>query len=351
MTLVELLVAFMVLLMLVGALVSLTTRSLETWSTGENRKDMYDRAQGLLDGIVRDLRNTYLENEIFDDGRKELQVPLFACDLDRAKQQRLRFVRAGNPAVMGAAPGSGNSGRGRTRLPIMEFGDFFEVAYMMDPDPAKATLYRGVRMFDRQLGANLLHANEYEDTTRPLFTQCFKPVETGILYVGFKFWTQYTTTWDEAAPITKTAPNSKQRSGPELVWDSTRSGEKRFKFYRRGYDRANPDFVYPEIVQITVHVESGTPETSGIKLNEAIDDRSSLLRVSHTRGMPDAPALVKIEGEWLEYGGKTLTELTEVRRARRGTVAASHASLTPVRFGETFTTEVRLPVYREAQEP
>lgn len=362
MTLVELLTAFMVLLMLIGALVALTTRSLETWSTGESRKDMYDRAQVVLDSIVRDLRNTYVENEVYDDGQKELQVPLFGCDADRARQQRLRFVRTGNPAVMGtlapAGGGSASVGMGalaprgtRTLLPVTAYGELWEVAYMMDPDPAKAVLHRGQRSFNRQVGNNLLHPIDYEDGARPLFKDNFRPVEDGILYVGFKFWTQFTTTWDETVPITRVAPNSKQKSGAETLWDSTRHLEKRFKFHKRGYDRTNLDFVYPEIVQITVHVEAGSPDTTGVRLGEGIDDRSSTLRLSHTRGLPDAPAMVKVEAEWLEYGGKNLTELTEVRRGRRGTVAASHAALTPVRFGETFTTEVKLPVYREAQEP
>ena len=348
MTLVELLVAFLVLLMLIGALVALTTRSLETWTTGENRKEMYDRAQVVLDAFVRDLRNTYVENEVFDDGRKELQVPLFACDLDKSRQQRLRFVRTGNPSVMGAG---GQGGRVRTILPVMTYGEEWEVAWVMDPDPAKATLYRGIRSFDRQPGNNLLHPSEYDDPSRPLFQQCFKPVETGILHVGLRFWTQFTTTWDDAAPITRTTANSKAKSGPEVLWDSTRREEKRFKFHRRNFDRTNPDFVYPEIVQVTVHVESGSPETTGVKLADTIDDRASLLRLTHTRGLPDAPALAKIEGEWVEYGGKTLNELTDVRRGRRGTAAGSHAATTPVRFGDTFTTEVRLPSFREAQEP
>src|SRR5258705_8911349 len=116
---------------------------------------------------------------------------------------------------------------------------------MMDPDPSKAVLYRGGRSFDRRVGNNLLHPNGYEDPSQPLFQQCFKTMETGILYLGLKFWTQFTTTWDETAPITRGTPNSRQRSGPELLWDSTRL-EKRFKFHRK-LDRANPDFVYPEI--------------------------------------------------------------------------------------------------------
>jgi len=252
MTLVELLVAFMVLLMLVGALVALTTRSLETWTTGETRKEMYDRAQVVLDVITRDLRNTYSENEVYDDGRRELQVPAFGCDSDRAKQPRLRFVRTGNPYVMGGA--AVQPQRARTLLPVMTYGEHWEVAYAMDPDPAKAVLYRGVRSFDRQLGNNLLNPSNYEAVTQPLHVQCFKPVESGILHVGYRFWTQWTTSWDEATPIVKVSANSRQPSGPETIWDSTRRLEKRFKFSRRMFDRTNPDFVYPEIVQITVHV-------------------------------------------------------------------------------------------------
>ena len=54
MTLVELLVAFMVFLMMIGALVTLTTRSLSTWMQGETRKEVYDRAQLVLDVVARD---------------------------------------------------------------------------------------------------------------------------------------------------------------------------------------------------------------------------------------------------------------------------------------------------------
>jgi hypothetical protein len=89
----------------------------------------------------------------------------------------------------------------------------------------------------------------------------------------------------------------------------------------------------------------------GIKVAEGFDDKSKFIRLTHTRGMPDAPAMLKIEGEWIEYGGKTDTDLTELKRGARGTAPSSHPSATAVRFGETFTTEVRLPVFREASEP
>jgi hypothetical protein len=352
MTLVELLVAFVVLLMLVGALVSLTTQSLQTWTAGESRKEIYDRAMTVLDAITSDLRNTYVENEVFDDGQKLLQPPAFACDLDRNKNQRLRFVRTGTPATM-RVPAGGAGGGGPNNLTVAPvfYTPAWEIAYVMDPEPGGAVLWRGVRGFDRKGTGSLLRPPLHYSAADPGFTDRFARVESGVLWVGYKFWTQFTTTWDDAVGIQKVGPSSRQKSGPERRWDSTRREDKGFFFYRKYLDPKNPDFVVPEIVEVTVVVEAGTPDAHGVRLAEACDERASAVRLTHTRGLPDAPGMVRIEGEWIEYGGITLTELTNVRRAQRLTAAAHHPAGTPVRFGETFTTEVRLSVYREAQEP
>ncbi len=356
MTLVELLVAFVVLLMLVAALVSLTTRSLEVWTAGEARKDVYDRARVVLDALSRDLRNVYVETEVFDNGQSMLPPPAFACDLDPRRQPRIRFVRTGNPAAVqtsgGGGGGGGGGGQGTTIIPPVHYGQFWEVAYVMHPDPEKPeVLCRGVRPFARRKTGTLLNAVEYQNPTDALFEQSFAEVESGVLYLGYRFWTQYTTTWDEGVRIEKRGPTSRQPSGPETRWDSTRMKDNRFFFYRKQFDINNPDFVYPEIVQVVVSIETARPETHGVRVSEGVEEKSNFVRLSHTRGMPDAPGMAKIEGEWIEYGGKTDTDLTNLRRGQRGTAPSSHPAGTGVRFGETFTTEVRLPVYREAQDP
>jgi hypothetical protein len=349
MTLVELLVAFMVLLMLVGALVSLTTSSLETWTAGEARKDIYDRAQTVLDAVSSDLRNVYVESELWPEAGTQVQSPLLGCDLDKNRNPRIRFVRTGNPAVVRVPP----SGQPQRIVPPMYYGAFWEVAYVMDPDPTRNTLHRGVRAFDRRISNNLLKPPAHYGTTDALWAS-FREVESGVLWVGYRFWTQYTNTWAMegelgGAPVRKVAPTSRERSGPERIWDSTRMDRK--FFFHRKLDIANPDFVYPEIVQVSVTIESGAPETHGIRLAQACDERSSAIPLTHTQGLPDAPGLVKIEGEWIEYGFKGTTELGNLRRGQRQTAAGGHAAGLPVHFGETFTTEVRLNVYREAQEP
>jgi len=347
MTLIELLVAFVVLLMLIAALVTLSTRSLEMWTTGEARKDVYDRGQVAIDLISADLRNMYAENEWYTDGMKALPAPALQCDLDKNNRPRIRFVRDGNPAVMRAPVANPP-----TILPPNYYGPMWEVAYVLDPDPAKNILYRGIRGFDRRKTGTLLNPIEYSSATDSVFTNNFTPIEYGILYVGYKFWTQFTTTWDDTVGIREAAKGrSKQSSGPEKRWDSTRREDRSFHFYRKSNDLKDPDFVYPEIIQVSVTVESGSPDLHGVKLGDPFDDRSTYIHLTHTRGLSDPPGLVKIDGEWIEYGEKTTNDLSQLKRGARHSKAASHAVGTPVHFGETFTTEVRIPVFREAQEP
>jgi len=344
MTLVELLVAFMVFSLLITALVSLTNISLDGWARGEQRKDIYDRALLLLDSITDDLRNAHSENEVFIVGQRELQVPAFACDFDSNKQQRLRFVRTGTSRMGRAARVADDAGLVN---PAVYYADLWEVAYAMDPDPEKNILWRGIRGFDRETGPTLLRTTGY-DRQIPV---TFRPVEKGVLYVGFRFWTQYTTTWEERFGIQQVGPGSRKGSGPEVRWDSTRQREKAFYFHKKEYDRSNPDFVYPEIVQITIVLESTVSLVEGMRLAEDLNPTAVTARLNGTQGLPDAPNMVKIGAEWIEYGGMTLNELTNLKRGQRGTVKQAHALNASVRFGEAFTTDVRIPAYREAQEP
>jgi hypothetical protein len=347
MTLIELLVAFIILLMLVAALVTLTTRSLETWTAGEARKDMYDRAQVALDLISADLRNMYAENEWFTNGMQALPAPALQCDPDKNNRPRIRFVRDGNAAVMRAAPPNPP-----TILAPNYYGPMWEIAYVMDPDSSINALHRGIRGFDRRKSGTLLNPVEYSSATDALFASSFTLVETGILYVDYKFWTQFTTTWDDSVAIQKVAGGrAKQQSGPERRWDSTRRDDRNFYFYRKSSDQRNPDFVYPEIIQIAVTVESNSPDMHGVKVAEAMDAGATYIHLSHTKGMPDGPSMVKIDGEWIEYRDKTTSDLVSIKRGVRNTKSGSHSVGAEVHFGETFTTDVKLPVVREAQEP
>ena len=100
-----------------------------------------------------------------------------------------------------------------------------------------------------------------------------------------------------------------------------------------------------------VVIESSDPEHHGTKVAGLCGKSASVITLSQTMHLPEGPAMVKIESEWIEYEDLSSTQLLRVRRGKRGTRAATHAADAPVHFGETFTMEVYLAAYREAQEP
>ncbi|MBI2931245.1 MAG: prepilin-type N-terminal cleavage/methylation domain-containing protein [Planctomycetes bacterium] len=385
MTLLEVLVAFIIFLMLMSSLVALATAGLDTWTAGEERKDVFDRAQRILDQIGEDLRNTFADERWYvDSGGREIQHAHFTCDLDGRKAQRLRFVRAGDPLRVNVDP------RVSSRRPIasLDYGDLWEVAYVLDPDPQKPHLYRGVRFFDRAAKSSILQADLIASMSSPAFRRHFRALDTGVLWIGFRFWTPATTTWAIPGEDVWVCPNAKhprrmtsaasgkcadcarelergagqpaRRSGsgkdligPSLLWDSSRClGEgdlSRFVYHRSRKVGDDPDFCYPEIAQVTLVVESQVSETRGARLTEGISDSESVIRLDTTRGMPDGPAFLKLDGEWIEYADKTVDGVRAKRRGARGTTAAGHPTGARARFGETFVMEIHVPAFREVE--
>lgn len=367
MTLIELLVAFMAFLLLVMALVSLASEGLDTWTEGEGRKDVYERAQAILDMVAEDVRNAYAENEWRTSGRERLQPPAFVCDLDSSKRPRLRLVRTGNPNDIKVDP----EGRLDARIPAVQYTDAWEIAYVMDPCPAVNALYRGVRYFDRDRRgslfdngvAALMGVTLQSDHSCP---RCGKPagsgppapglrhfslVDDGVLYLGFKFWTQFTNTWDDGVRTITQRRRGSQPSGPQIFWDSTRADVTRFVFHRRVVHLEDPDFAYPEIAQVSLTLESTSRDFRGVELTQSIDGKALRIPVGTTKGMPDAPNFAKVGEEWIEYADLLAGEVVVKRRGVRGTKGEAHPAGDRLHFGRNFVTDVYVPVHREVVNP
>ncbi len=355
MTLIELLVAFAVFLMLVGMLVGLATTGLRTWEAGEQRKEAYDRLQGSVRRISDDLRSTWADDRWIVVEGVRLPHAGFTCDPDpKTKVQRLRFVRSGDDRRLNAA-----QGRVNRNLGTGYYTDLWEIAYQLDPPGMPKGLYRGAHPFTRG-SSSILEARVLENPSLALWRDSFRLVDDGVLWIQWRFWTQYTTTWDDKSPLKQAPRLIKQvdtkgtealKIGPSQVWDSSRSRLSSFQPFHRPLEVEDPDFVYPEIVQVQVEVETGASGPEGVKLAGPVDDKTLALNVSDSRPLPDAEGdatrFLRIEDEWIEYRGKAGSEIVAVRRGARGTTAASHAHGTPVRFGEVFLTDVPIPVSRE----
>ena len=354
MTLVELLVAFGVFLILVGLLVSLSTTGLETWQEGESRKDGFDRGRIVLDQVRDDLQGTFADTQWYVlEGRRQVHAG-FYCDSEGAGQ-RLRLVRVGTEDLMRPDPDK------KLVRPRNEnlYTDLWEVAYVLNPEGKPTGLYRGVRYFDRNaVDATILEEKAIEDTKSAAWAKNFQMLDSGVLWIGYKFWTKYTTTWDTQYPLKQAPRLLKQQDttrdatlkvGPHVAWDSSRGRILEFKLFYKQLPEDDPDFVYPEIVQVTVVVESQAGEVLGAKLAEPVDETSGTLLLHSGRGLPEAPDYVLVGKEWIGYTNKEGTKLTGCRRGMRRTKAEKHELNAPVRFGETFVTDIAIPAYREPQ--
>jgi hypothetical protein len=357
MTLVELLVAFGVFLILVGLLVSLSMTGLETWQEGESRKDAFDRGRLVLDQVSDDLRNLFADTQWHvRDGARLVHAGMY-CDTEGAGQ-RLRFVRVGHEDLMRPDPDK------KLVRPPNEgvYTDLWEVAYLLNPEGKPTGLYRGVRYFDRNsLDATLLDQKAIEETKTAAWGRTFTLLDSGVLWIGYRFWTKYTTTWDTQYPVRQAARLIKQqdtkkdsvpdksRVGPHLAWDSSRGRITDFRIFYKQLPDDDPDFAYPEIIQVTAVVESQSADVSGAKLASSIDEGANTILLSSGRGVPEAPDFVLVGKEWIGYTGKEGQKLTGCRRGMRRTKASSHELNTSVRFGDTFVTDVAIPAYREPQ--
>jgi hypothetical protein len=202
--------------------------------------------------------------------------------------------------------------------------NLYEVVYAMDADPAKPILYRGVKYFDRQDRTTIFNAQ--------FDRSILKPVEAGILHAEFRFWGQDTKEW----------------KGASTVWDSSRSMIPRFHFFQKRRDPENPDYVYPEMVQVTLIVRSQVFGSQKVSLIEDLSESAASARISTSRDLADPPGMVKIGSEWVEYRSKGAGTLSLSRRGAMGTAPKAHPIGAEVMFGDRFTRTFPLVVRQEA---
>jgi hypothetical protein len=388
-TLLEVMVALGVFVFLGGALVALLDQGVSIWRLADGRGKAYERARAILDQAADDLR------AVATDVRRPDIGPWLRllCDRDAEGRQRLRLVRAlanessdpiGRRGGEYLARGDSSAydhhqddleiAAGRLLAPA----GYQEVLYAMDPDPQAAMLWRGLRspiggvrslFFDgpadgEAAAAAARKSSAPEDEAalakrRALLDRIARPLAGGVLHFGLRFWTPFTTAWDEVqGPAGQGRPG--KPSGPTSFWDSTRAlldvpaKPDGFAWKRREGSLENPDDdVFPERVEITLVLREN-PEVGDLRLSRAAGAGDNLLWLSSTAGLPaDGPLrYVFVDGEWIRYEkveGDRLHVAAGGRGARE-TRAAAHAAGARVELGSTFRRVVELPGYFSSQD-
>jgi len=403
-----------IMVFLGGALVTILKQGIMAWHTAEKRGAIYERSRMVLDQIAEDLRAAAGDSRSQGAG----YWIRFICDTDQLGRPRLRFTRS----ISGEAqdPIARQGGKFVETLAGTHFdlhgdynkvvdgsllapGGYQEVLYVMDPDPTRRTLWRGVRspiggagslFIDRNVEGKLSRDNlkkklsrvaspnpsgvalaespppkktkgkrskseeivplVYRSDAGPL-AHAARPFAEDILYVSFAFWTPLTNTWDRGHPphLVKKAQDS---SGPISTWDSTRAvldekaGADEFAWRSIDGSLENPhDDLFPEQVEITL-VVAGNAEVRPITLAADLKPTDKVVSLSSTEGLPeDGPhRFVWIDGEWIGYEkikGSQLMLYSKSGQGRgaRGTLPASHLRGAVVELGTTFRRIVEIP--------
>lgn len=336
-SLIEVLIAFFILVFIFGGIVALLTTSLKTWSQTESNKELYDRAQFILDQTANDLRNIYAEI-----GTRNPTSAPFLGDADRNGRSRLRLVRTGDAAALNVA-------RPLTSLQSpYAFTDLFEVVYLLDPDPRQPILWRGMSYFTGDANSFFFDRN-IADKQAPVFANRLYPLDAHVLMMDLEFWAPLTSTWDDRYRVVARGDSKQTMIGPSLFWDSTRRRLDNFVLFvqEKPLPGRPEDPVYPQHVRIQLILGDASPGVSTLKLLQPMDDKQKRVEIDRAERLPQGPAMLRIEQEWCEYEKVQGSAVFLTRRGLRGTSAVSHPTGSVVEFGTEFTTVVTLPVYKD----
>ena len=373
MTLVEVMITLSIFIVLAGMTLMAVREVVASWTLGERRRVLYEKAAATVDLMADDIRQMVTLEEP-NAGTQALEVRAkMIGDIDTTTGlQRLMFVRAfeGGPeraltlnagdgkthdtaftpdkkvdgiAVpklgAGNAPASANPGSadftGKEIADYKALGGMAMIGYFLgiDPQTHDRTLYRAVR------------APVQGPMTAIMTPETAQIVASDVLYLGFDYWSQNTDSWKDQAFDSKV-------KGPEKIWDSTRGIRplNHFSLYR-GSDSLNDptDDVFPQMIKIIVTVDSPMPRCTHTVLIEDIGERDGEIGVESTKGFPDGgddDSFILIDDEWLHYSKKTEFSFIVDKRAQRGTHAVGHAAKANIRVGHTFRRIVYLPNWR-----
>jgi len=323
-TLVEMLVASFVFVLLGMLLVQTVKAAVDTWRMAEARRDVYERAQQVMDRITIDLTSTFADNRLGRDGSVR-----FLLARDTGGDSDLRFVaRIGGelrrPLTREAGEAS-NPAAHRTlgladRRPLLAGEGLEEIIYSMRGSGESRTMWRGVR--SPIGGAGSLFAldprTEKQGALKDQLASVAMPLAEGVLHFGFEAWDPASTlAWD-------LPPGS--AGAPVLVWDSAR---------RAG--------VFPELLRLTLVLAADPLLGRSTRLAEDISGGANRLAVENVRLLPDPTAAnpyILIDDEWIRYGRRNLESghLEDLTRGRRGTMPKSHKSGSRIEQGYSFTS-------------
>jgi hypothetical protein len=334
----ELMVSLGIFILLGVLLVSLMHSGVQLWSKGEVRRDSFERAATLFDAFRADFSCATIHREPDKSGFH----PNFTCVPDPSGRPRVWFTRVGAPTR--AVPMTPTAESVKNDTVYYEPANRMQrhqIFYCFHPDADSAQLFRGQALFDRDFGT-LPNIGQFFNDPAAVTQQC-SLLSDGVIYLGFRFWSQKTRMWNPTAG----------EPGPETRWDSTRWMDKSFPLYRRNLLSNDVlDDILPHRVEVTVTLERpGAALVAASRLSADVTDTSRTLPADILASFPREAGWARIDNEWIRYAKASGTALVDVERGQRGTTAADHTKGAAIRWGDTFTTVISVPAFKDDDHP
>lgn len=365
-TLIELMVAMSILLILGGTLAMILRQGLSTWQTGETRRVAYEEGVQVLSQVSDDLRSLFARETGDGGARARLLADARWLLLVRTFPGEAEDPLAG---VSGLTVGASSELDRRNDREEAFSGDLRavagleEVAYVYVPRPdyearigrraAAGALFRAVRSPAGGEGSLFEFGPDVADPTLP--TSRFGLVSNRVLFVGVRFWGQYTTTWDTTVPP---SCDARDPSGAFLQWDSTRAllprdpslPDDAFQFFRGPSSLYDPtDDVFPSKALVELVILEDGPGAPVAYVTRTVAARDDEIEVDVGARFPRDGGYALVGDEWVRLQsvrGNTLVVAAGGRGAR-WTEATDHAVNTLVQRGRAFEIVVDLPGARE----
>ncbi len=337
-TLVELTLSIAMLVTLTMVLFGFLRTGMGLYRAGEGRRDVYERAQILLDQVVRDFDGIAAT-------RRQPGVPAritLLGDRDANGRPRLRFVRSlgdemVDPVLRGAGTRPGATGyvdlvgdvdESRYGL-LLPPGGLMEVAYLSTTrrEDSSVWLYRGVRSPIGGPGSLFAEGAMPFENQAP--SETLRPLTSGVLHFGLRYRgrdkagaAKWMETWDSTRGR---LPAFDLHLGPESLLDSS-------------------DDVFPSAIEVTMVLEE--PGKGRTFLARDLSEVGSSLTVNSTSLMDLSgdPGWVRIDDEWMQVTVANSRTFKVIERGGRGSVVASHDRRAPVLAGSRFMRTIPVPV-------
>ena len=317
-TLMELLVAVSIFVFLSLLLVGLLRVSFDMWEKGETRGDIYDRTQLVLDQLRIDLSAVYAQKK----SRVILKsrygtVPVTEAVVFPEASFYADFDTRGNYGLYLVRAGEGDLYRPNGNIYVH---NLMRVIYRVNNESGKSSLVRTV--FD---SAPALTIWGGDSGSRGIFSAARtggvadSTVFEGVVYFGLKLWRnqkEIVARWD-SRPAGVTPP----QSDTDLV----------------------PEQFLPCAVEVDLMFKPLFQTAKKVKLMNDVTVEASVLKVSGTRELPDPPAYIRVDDEWMMYEKKDLYTLRIARRGARQTAASEHEKNTEIEFGQSIPTTFYFP--------